>query len=238
MTANDSTCEPRRPRALVFDVDGTLIDTLLPMQRAFNEVLASKAIAPWSVEAVRDQLSLGLNGLLDLALEPGVPVPAAQRLALRAELLDRYARIVPHEARCYPHADALLRRAHAGGYRLAICSNASGSVLDLLLERFGWRSLFSSVVHADNSPAMKPSGLPLRMALSELGVAADEAWMIGDSTLDARCAQSAGCAFIWYGGGYGALDRTDAMLARVDNHKELAELVFAARGTWPQVRTI
>ena len=227
---------PQRPRVLVFDVDGTLIDTLRPMHRALNEVLACEGLAPWSVQAVRDQLSQGLDGLLDAALASCGAMPAVDRKQLRARLLDRYLGVVPHEARCYPHAEALLRRAHEGGYRLAVCSNAYGAVIDVLLERFGWRTLFHSVIHAGNAVALKPSGLPLQQVLSIVDVAPDEAWMIGDSSLDARCAQAAGCAFVWFSAGYGALERSDPMLARVDSHDALGELVFARRGAWPQVR--
>jgi len=236
MTAVDSRSSPQRPRALVFDVDGTLIDTLRPMHTALNDVLTSEGLAPWGLQAVRDQLSLGLDGLLDAALRTPAAARANDRESLRARLLDRYLRIVPHEARCYPRADALLRRARDGGYRLAVCSNASGPVLALLLERFGWTTLFDCVVHAGNAAALKPSGLPLRQALSVVDVPPDEAWMIGDSALDARCAQAAGCAFVWFSPGYGVLERSDPMFARVDSHDALGELLFAHRRAWPQVR--
>ena len=151
------------PRALVFDVDGTLIDTLAPMAQALNGVLASIGRAPWDLARVRDQLSLGLDGLLAAALQAGSGPPAHADLGgLQADLLQRYQALAPALARCYPGADALLRQAHQRGCRLAICSNASGQVLQGLLQHFGWSTLFDSVVHADNSLALKPSALPLR----------------------------------------------------------------------------
>ena len=224
MTAGASRSEA--PRALVFDVDGTLIDTLAPMAQALNGLLTSIGRAPWDLARVRDQLSLGLDGLLAAALQAGSGPPAHADLGgLQADLLQRYQALAPALARCYPGADALLRQAHQRGCRLAICSNASGQVLQGLLRHFGWSTLFDSVVHADNSLALKPSALPLRQALAALGVAPCQAWMIGDSALDAGCAEAVGCPFIWYSGGYGAPTPNQAVQARFDDFAALAALL-------------
>lgn len=91
-------------------------------------------------------------------------------------------------------------------------------VLALLLERFGLDHAVEVVVHAGNAVALKPSGLPLQQVLAVVDVPPDEAWMIGDSALDARSAQAAGCAFVWFSPGYGVLERSDPMFARVDSH--------------------
>lgn len=205
MTAGASTSDRVAPRALVFDVDGTLIDTLRPMRQALNEVLVSVGRVPWNEVAVRQRLSLGMAGLLSAALDDGGPgAPAAgARPALMDALLTRYRALAPAQARPYADAEATLRRCRARGCRLAVCSNADGTVLQALLASFGWRELFETVVHAGNALALKPSGLPLRQALAQLGVAPHEAWLVGDSALDARCAQAAGCRFVWFSGGYG-----------------------------------
>ena len=224
MTADASRCDA--PRALVFDVDGTLIDTLAPMAQALNESLAAIGRPPWDLARVRGQLSLGLDGLLGAALQAGGGAPEPNSLGrLRASLLQRYQTLAPMLASGYPGADALLRQARQQGCRLAICSNASGPVLHDLLDHFGWSTLFDSVIHADNMVALKPSALPLRQVLAALGLAPSQAWMIGDSALDAGCAQAAGCRFVWFSGGYGAPTSSQAVHARVDDHAALSALI-------------
>lgn len=228
MTAGDSSSELPRPRLLVFDVDGTLIDTLRPMRQALNEVLAANGRPPWSEAAVRGHLSLGLQGLLAAALRAGGPAPeVARERAGQAQLLQRYLALAPLQARAYPGAAALLEQARAAGCRLAVCSNAAGPVLQVLFEAQGWQAGFEAVVHAGNAAALKPSGQGLQQLLAQLEVAPAQAWLIGDSALDADCAQAAGCAFVWFSGGYGSA-RPPGAAAQVDALDQVAGLLRRA----------
>lgn len=229
MTVGASTCELRRPRLLVFDVDGTLIDTLRPMQQALNEVLAATGLPPWSEVAVREHLSRGLQGLLEAALRVDGRASAGgrERNSL-SRLQQRYLELAPQAARCYNGASTLLDRVRAEGCRLAVCSNASGPVLQALFEVQGWQSRFDAVVHADNAAALKPSGLPLLQVLALLDVGPAQTWLIGDSALDAACAQAAGCAFVWFSGGYGGA-RPQSAAAQIDALEGVSELLARAR---------
>jgi phosphoglycolate phosphatase len=213
------------PRALVFDVDGTLIDTLDAMHQALNEQLAALQRPDWSRDRVRDMLSGGLDGLLAAALSDGEPVADDALPALRAVFHQRYATLAPTLARSYTGAGETLHRLRKQGLRLAVCSNASGSALSNLLQRRGWLELFETIVHADNAPALKPSPLPLQAVLDRLGLAACQAWMIGDSALDARCAQAAGCRFVWFGAGYGRLAPQDTVFATIERLAQLPGIV-------------
>ena len=225
MPAHGLSFEGKMPRVLVFDVDGTLIDTLPPMRQALNEVLIDHHRAPWAEHAVRERLSLGLDGLLAHALRADGPVPgAAAEAAARTALLERYADLAPQLARSYPGADAVLRQARDAGYRLAVCSNASGRVLQGLFETLGWLDLFETWVHADNALALKPSGLPLQQALAALSASAKEAWLIGDSALDAVCAEAVGCGFVWFSAGYGSA-RPPSAIVQVDRLADLTTLL-------------
>ena len=106
------------PRALVFDVDGTLIDTLAPMAQALNGLLTSIGRAPWDLARVRDQLSLGLDGLLAAALQAGSGAPARADLGgLQADLLQRYQALAPGEAE---------DKEKAGRYRLLDIAQRDG----------------------------------------------------------------------------------------------------------------
>lgn len=230
MTAGASNCDPAAPRALVFDVDGTLIDTLDAMHRALNEQMASMSRPDWTRDRVRDTLSGGLDGLLAAALQDGEPVSGDTLPAVRQAFHQRYATLAPSLARSYSGAGETLHRLRKQGLRLAVCSNASGNALMRLLQRRGWLELFDCIIHADNAPALKPSALPLQAVLAGLGLQAGDAWMVGDSALDARCAQAAGCRFVWFRAGYGRLDSQDAVFAAID---QLAQLPGLVRGAGP-----
>ncbi|MBI5256888.1 MAG: HAD family hydrolase [Burkholderiales bacterium] len=228
MTAGASSSELPAPQVLVFDVDGTLVDTLAPMVQALNEVLASVGLAPWPDTTVREYLSLGLDGLLSVALRSaGHATDAAGHRALQAALLQRYTALAPEQAHEMPGAGTLLRQARARGLRLAVCSNAAGPVLQALFARLGWQGWFDTVVHAGNAQALKPSGLPLRQVLGQMGALPAEAWLVGDSALDARCAQAAGCTFVWFSGGYGP-SRPEGTAAQVDTLAAVDELLARA----------
>lgn len=225
MPARGLIFERQPPRVLVFDVDGTLIDTLPPMRQALNEVLQDNGRPPWTVQAVREKLSLGLDGLLAHALRADSPEPdLAMEQAARTALLLRYAELAAVQACAYPGADAVLRQAREAGHRLAVCSNAAGLVLQRLFDALGWRDLFEASVHAGNALALKPSGLPLQQALNMLCASASEAWLIGDSALDASCAEAVGCGFVWFSAGYGSARPASAM-AQVDRLPDLITLL-------------
>ncbi len=225
MSAHASSCERARPRVLVFDVDGTLIDTLQPMRQALNEILTRSGRRTWTEQAVRDQLSLGLDGLLALALRADGHAPSdAAELADRAALLTRYSELAPMHAVGYPGAEALLRNARREGCRLAVCSNADALVLQRLFNALGWLDLFEVTVCAGNALALKPSGLPLQQVLAMLNASPDEAWLIGDSALDAACAEAVGCGFVWFSGGYGSA-RPPTAMAQIDALPDLPALL-------------
>lgn len=233
MTAGASSSELPPPKVLVFDVDGTLIDTLRPMRQALNEVLAAKGLPPWSEAAVREHLSLGLQGLLGAAIGTGAQASSDSReRAELSQLLQRYLVLAPLHARCYDGATVMLDQARAAGCRLAVCSNAAGPVLEALFEALGWQSRFDAVVHAGNATALKPNGQPLCQVLAQLDVSPEQAWLIGDSALDASCAQAAGCAFVWFSGGYGGA-RPQAVAAQIDALDGVIELLARVR-RWPE----
>jgi phosphoglycolate phosphatase len=225
MPVHGSISERAKPQALIFDVDGTLIDTLQPMRQALNEVLAQAGIPVWTEQEVTAHLSLGLDGMLALALRAkGRTPPDASEQEARTALLQRYSELAPTHAQCYPGAQTLLRQARADGYRLAVCSNSSGLVLHRLFAVLGWHGLFEVVVHAGNALALKPSGLPLRQVLTMLALPPGKAWLIGDSALDAACAHAAGCRFVWVSGGYAKARPTTASV-QVDELAAVATLL-------------
>lgn len=246
-TAASSRSEHGLPSTLVFDVDGTLFDTLAAIHQALNETLVRVGSAPVSLRQVRERVSPGLGGLFMSCLDESSRVrEALSRSAMPAAagasggvakgiparwqgpyhaFVERYAALAPELASAYAGAGELLRTLSDQGRRLAICSNAPGAAIDRLLARAGWSGFFKVVVHADNAVQLKPSAVPLQQALGALGdVRPDDAWLIGDSEMDSRCAAAAGCGFVWFAAGYGQPHEDAPILGRIERLVELLEV--------------
>lgn len=235
------------PQALVFDVDGTLFDTLPAIHRALNDALSAAGVAPAGMPLVRERVSAGFEALVRSCLEgastgsagslrsnadprsPAAGNPLATPACVAAvhrDFLERYAALVPGWARAYPGTDDLLAALARRGRRLAICSNAPGALIDALLVRAGWSRRFETVVHADNAARLKPSAEPLLQALAAMGIRrAEDAWLVGDSAMDSGCAAAAGSGFVWFSSGYGQPGKGDPVLARIGRPAELLGLL-------------
>lgn len=204
MPASASCSELQRPQAIVFDVDGTLVDTLPAVHAALGRVLADAGLAPMALDQVRQHFSAGMAGLLTSALaQAGAAGDAALQQRVAGQFTPHYLNCVADLARPYAGVDTLLRTLQARGYPLALCSNGAGDALQRMLGHFGWQRLFSAVVDAGNARALKPSAAPLLQVLRPLQVAPAQAWLVGDSALDAQCARAAGSPFVWVASGYG-----------------------------------
>ena len=124
----------------------------------------------------------------------------------------------------------MLRTLATRGHRLGVCSNSPGRAIDALLSRAGWSGLFDVVIHADNARQLKPSAEPLRQVLTAMGgLPAREAWLIGDSAMDSRCAAAAGSPFVWFSSGYGRPEVGDPMHAQIARPTELLSLLGSRR---------
>lgn len=222
MPASASCSEAGRPQAIVFDVDGTLVDTLPAVHSALNAVLGMAGHAAADHRLVRRHFSAGMHGLLKAALAAGdgvgdasrsTPVDPALEAAFGQAYLDRVADL----ARPFDGVAAMLADLAGRGLRLGVCSNGASAALQRMLSAFGWQSHFSVVVDAGNARALKPSPAPLQQVLHGLQAQPADAWLVGDSELDGRCARAAGCRFVWVACGYGG-DEAAAMA-----HSRLAD---------------
>lgn len=173
-----------RPAALVFDLDGTLLDTAPVLTAAVNAARALGAHPPLAVATVAPHIGGGLGALLAATLPPGYD-EAAARAAFHATCRARLL-----ESRPYPDADAVVA---ALGSRAALVTNKPRTYLDALLAHLGWR--FAAVVDGDDPAGRKPDPGPLLHAAARLGVAPAAALAIGDSPLDRAAARAAGMPY-------------------------------------------
>jgi phosphoglycolate phosphatase len=188
-------------RVLVFDLDGTLIDSLGDLNQAANRLLRELDRPGLTPDEMRPMVGDGVAKLIErvLAARPG---PA---IALDAAL-DRFVALyeaAPAEAtRAYPEVPETLTALRDAGFRLAVCTNKPEKLTRLILDRLGLARYFELVVGGDTLPFRKPDPRLLSHVTIALGVPIDQAMMIGDSEVDAATAEAAGMAFVLMTYGY------------------------------------
>ena len=194
------------PRALLLDLDGTLVDTLPDIAAAANAALAELGRAPLGPAVIRGLVGHGagwlMRGCLAAASASG-EIPA--ELALRATQAFRaHYRAQPAvHSRLYPGWPALLDELEEAGLRLAIVSNKPLELCRAALAHLGVERRFASVIGDGSCSARKPAAEPFELALRELGAAREQALVVGDGEPDLQGARAAGvfaCAATW---GYG-----------------------------------
>ncbi|MDP3341950.1 phosphoglycolate phosphatase [Frigidibacter sp.] len=184
---------------LIFDLDGTLIDSAPDIHAASNTVLVEDGLAPMTLPEVRSFIGRGVPHLVACLLTAAGQDPAGPRHArLVARFTDIYEEAVGLTVP-YPGVVAALEALAAEGHRLGICTNkplvpAQAVLRHLRLDRF-----FAVVKGGDSHPLKKPDPAPLLATLAALG---GPALYIGDSEVDAECAHRAGLTFLLFTEGY------------------------------------
>ncbi len=175
-----------RCRAIVFDLDGTLVDSYGPITASLNAARATRGLPPVSEDQVRLEVGHGLESLVERHLgrehvERGVQ-------AFR----DAYARLYAAGTRPLPGVPEIPRRLHARGLRLAVASNKLAKFGRPIVAQVGLADVIPVVLGPDCGVPTKPSPEMLELALRELGVAPAEALYVGDMPLDVESARRAG----------------------------------------------
>lgn len=191
-------------RAALVDLDGTLLDTAPDLAAAANATLAELGIGQLPSGQVREFIGKGITVLvrrcLEAALgaEPEAPLYEAAQTCFAVH----YERLNGSSAAAYPGAEEGLAAMRAQGMRLACVTNKASRYTDPLLASSGLARYFDEVVTSDRAKRRKPDPEPFLLACRELGVAASEAAVIGDSANDAEAGRAAGCRVLLVPYGY------------------------------------
>lgn len=193
------------PRAVIFDLDGTLADSAPDIAAALNVALADAGHAPLDLGTVKTMVGAGARRLVERALatngDAGRRVSTA---AVHAAFLDAYHARSAHLTTLYPGAREVLADLAAQGVRLGVCTNKPHDLTLAILEALNVRVLFGSVAGSVPGAALKPAPDLLRKVLAELDVEPGSAVMVGDSRADAGAACAAGTRCILISHGYSA----------------------------------
>jgi 2-phosphoglycolate phosphatase len=194
-------------KAVLFDLDGTLLDTAQDFHESLNDLRAEEGLLPLSFEIVRAQVSHGGHALVRLGFGA---LDANAHEAMRVRLLNIYRKRLAKHTRLFEGGDEMLDALENRGLAWGIVTNKPGWLTDPLLVEVNLHNRARAVVSGDTLPERKPSPLPLLHAAKTLGVNPTECVFVGDAERDAQAAQSAGMYSVIAGFGYiGDGDRAD-----------------------------
>ena len=183
-------------RAVLFDLDGTLIDTLPDLHAAACAMLNDLGRPPLPLESIRAYVGRGIPNLikrvlansLHVAEDPNPPPPEAV-----ASYRRHYAHENGRNAKVYPGVLEGLASLRAQGVPLGVVTNKADTFIQPLLEQTGLSGYFEVLIGGDRLPKVKPDPMPLVWACGRLGVSPAETLFVGDSINDALAARAAGC---------------------------------------------
>ncbi|WP_353662811.1 phosphoglycolate phosphatase [Hydrogenimonas sp. SS33] len=217
-----------RVQAVLFDLDGTLIDSVPDLAAGVNAMLAYYALPPLGEEEVRMMVGNGATVLVTRALQK---CGAGERVSLEealARFMEAYRERMCDRTRCFDGVAETLQSLKERGKRLGIVTNKPYRFVPPILEHLGIESCFGAVLGGDSLPQKKPDPAPLVEGARMLGTEPQKALMVGDSSNDIRAAKAAGmpCVGVCYGYNYGESIEAEAPDATIDRLDKLLEIVL------------
>lgn len=218
-----------RFRAVVFDLDGTLVDSAPAIRGVANRFLAEHDAEPLSLDETRRFVGEGAEIFLRRTLDARGMRAEGERFAARLRRFrEIYAEAPGEENHPFPGVEPALAALASAGAALGLCTNKPARPTGNVLRALGWERTFGVVVAGDTLATRKPDPAPLLHAVERLGAVAEETLYVGDSETDAAAAEAAQVAFALWPRGY---RKGPAEAMRRDHWLEdFAELVALAQG--------
>jgi len=188
---------------IVFDLDGTLVDTAPDLVDTLNVVFAREKLPPVPFERARNLIGGGARRMIERGLQDeGRSCTPAECDRLYTKFIDYYAAHIADRSRPFAGAEAALDRLAATGARLAICTNKLEWLSVKLLDALGLAERFLAICGQDTFAVQKPHPDILRKTIERAGGRLDHAIMVGDSDNDIRTARAAGVPVVAVDFGY------------------------------------
>ncbi|MCK9259704.1 MAG: phosphoglycolate phosphatase [Azoarcus sp.] len=190
------------PRAVLFDLDGTLLDTIGDLAEAANLMLAELSRPARSQDEIHSFVGKGLPNLVRRCMTEDMQATETEIEVAMAVFRRHYALVNGRTTQIYPGVIEVLDELRERRLKLAVVTNKAGDFTLPLLERMGLTGYFDAVVSGDTLPVKKPDPAVLLHTCELLQVEAGEALMIGDSQNDALAARRAGMPVLLVSYGY------------------------------------
>ena len=227
---------PFRPKVVLFDLDGTLVNSAPDIAAAVNELLAAEGLAPHSLPAVRGMIGHGLEKLVERAFAAhGAGLDEKTMRGRHAAMTDIYARHLTNLTVLRPGAREAVVAANRSGARSGVVTNKPEGFSRTILAHFDLLAAVRDVIGGDSGYPKKPAPDMLLAACERLGATPEGTILVGDSRADLASARAAGMACVLVRGGYsdGAVDALGADLVIDDLAALPAALSGAAKETSP-----
>nr|WP_254621990.1 phosphoglycolate phosphatase [Stenotrophomonas sp. GbtcB23] len=219
------------PQAVLFDLDGTLLDSAPDMLATANAMLAERERAPITLEALRPVVSKGSRAMVAVAF-PELGQEA--RDALVPKFLDRYEALIGQHAVLFDGVAGMLDALEAAGCAWGIVTNKPEYLARLILPQLGWETRCAVLIGGDTLAQRKPHPLPLLAAAERMGIDPGTCIYVGDDERDIVAANAAGMASVAALWGY-RLDADDPMSWGAEVMIEQPEALQHA-DAWPAAR--
>jgi phosphoglycolate phosphatase len=188
---------------IVFDLDGTLVDTAPDLINALNFVLDREGLAPVPLHAARNLIGAGARRLIERGLELEGRHASPQDIArLTADFIDYYADHIADASRPFEGLESALDDLSSRGFRFAVCTNKLEWLSKRLLDQLGLSARFAAICGADTFGVSKPDPAILRETIARAGGEISSSIMVGDAGTDIGVARRAGVPVIGVSFGY------------------------------------
>jgi len=191
------------PAAIVWDLDGTLVESAPDLATALNTLLNEQGQQGHTVARVRPMIGRGVAKLVERGFRAaGSPLDPAGVEALLPRFMELYTACATDSTYLVPNAREVLEYYYLAGVRQGLCTNKPISVTRQILGALDIKGYFSSIIGGDSTRKKKPHPLPLQTCLAELRTRPEDAIMVGDSGADVGAARAANVAVILVPDGY------------------------------------
>jgi phosphoglycolate phosphatase len=214
---------------IVFDLDGTLVDTAPDLINALNFVLDREGLPPVPLASARNMIGAGARKLIERGLEvDGRAITVDELERMTRDFIDRYAEHIADQSRPFDGVEDALDDLGARGYRFAVCTNKLEWLSKRLLDRLGLSARFAAICGADTFGISKPDPAFLRETVARAGGQLSSSVMVGDAGTDIGVARRARVPVVGVSFGYTDVPMEDLKPDRLISHMD--ELASAVEG--------
>jgi phosphoglycolate phosphatase len=204
---------------IVFDLDGTLVDTAPDLINALNFILDREGLPPVPLKSARNMIGAGARKLIERGLELEGRNASIQDIArLTTDFIDHYAAHIADASRPFDGLESALDDLAGRGYRLAVCTNKLEWLSKRLLDELGLSPRFAAICGADTFGVSKPDPAILRQTIARAGGDPSSTIMVGDAGTDIGVARRTGIPVIGVTFGYTDVPIADLEPDRLIDH--------------------